>query len=206
MKAIAEEKMPDLNAGSIEAAMQIHGATGGAGIGGAPSASLSQGSGPGPTMAMKPLPTPGGTTKPTSMPTMRSKGGKLRGRLKTSGYMGYKNASDVQRQKTKGGSKSEMTDQLKGTGYYGYRKASDEQSEKTKGGSKSEMNDPKARARSYSSDPDVGTLKGGDAKVARIVTKRKKRKMAADVVITHKNVDIGERPPKRRNIADEAGL
>ena len=94
-------------------------------------------------------------------------------KLKSSGYVGYKDATNTQRQKTKGGSKSEMTSQLKGTGYYGYRNASDEQSEKTKGGSKSEMNDPRARGRSYSSDPDVGELKGAAAKVARIVTKYK---------------------------------
>src|ERR1035437_6214827 len=154
---------------SIESAMQIFAANG-AGMGGAPSSSLGQGSGPGPSMVMKPTPTPGGGVKKTSMPTLRSNGGKKH-KLKSTGYVGYKDATDTQRQKTKGGSKSEMTSQLKGTGYDGYRDASDEQSEKTKGGSKSEMNDPKNRHRSDASDadvgPGVGELKGGVAKFPR---------------------------------------
>jgi len=163
---------------SIEAAMQVF-AAGAGGMGG-PGSSL--GSGSGPSMAMKPAPTPGGGMKmPLGKPAMGSpvkmraaRRKKMRERkLKSSGYMGYKDASNEQRQKTKGGSKSEMSKQLKGSGYYGYKDASDEERQRKKAPKGSEMEDSETRNKNYSSIHDVGGLKGAAAKVAKIVTKYK---------------------------------
>jgi hypothetical protein len=154
------QKFKQYQVTSLEATIQIFGA----GMGG-PGASLGQGSGPvmpGPSMVMKPTATPGKVG-------MQSKGMRKR-KLRTSGYMGYKNATDTQRAKTKGGSKSEMADQLKGSGYYGYKDATDTQRQKTKGATESEMADPKLRHANYSSEPDIEELKGSGAKVAKIVT------------------------------------
>lgn len=230
----------------IEKAMQIFGAAGSAGMGGAPSSSLSQGSGPGPSLAMKPRPATGGTTV---MPTLKSKGRKkkkLRKLKSEGGYFGYKNSSDTMRQKTKGASGSDMAKQLKGSGYFGYEDASDTERQKMKAPKGSEFNDPKLRNRKYNSLPEVGGLKGA-AHVAKIITRYKKalkagykhsademqavappgmehvvkglkkhfgegssspfriawwmhnkqkKSMAADVVPSHKQVDLHERPPR----------
>jgi hypothetical protein len=143
---------------SLEAAIEIFGA----GTGG-PGASLGQGSGPGPSMVMKPTATPGKIG-------MQSKGVR-KGKMRTSGYMGYKDATDTQRAKTKGGSKSEMAEQLKGSGYYGYNDATDTEHQRMKAPKGSEFEDPKLRHKgNYSSNPDLDELKGSSTKVAKIVT------------------------------------
>jgi len=151
------ERIARLQSSTIERAMRLYAARSSGGMGGAPSASLSQGSGPGPSIAMKPRPTPGGATV---TPMLKSRGGKRRkkvGRLKSdSGYFGYKDATDTQRQKTKGATGSDMTRKLKGSGYFGYSQdATATQSQKTKGGTKSEM---------------TSKLKGAAEKVNKIVT------------------------------------
>ena len=242
--AAAEEKIvrdfTQAQVSSIEAAMQIFGTGGGMG---GPGSSLGNGSGP--SLAMKPRPTPGNIT-------MRSKAMKKK-KLKSTGYFGYKKASDTQSQKTKGASNSDMAKQLKGSGYYGYNDVTSEEQQKMKSPKGSEFNNPKVRqSHVYDSHEQVQSLKGA-AKVRKIITDYKnalhagyrhakeemqavappgmehivkglkkhfgegssspfkiawwmhkggKKKMSADVDINHKNVDLHERMPRRRNPAE----
>jgi hypothetical protein len=185
---------------SMEAAMQIFGAGGGAAGGmGGPGSSLGQGSGPGPTMAMKPMPRPGGTT---TMPALKSRGKRMRAdvdirhknvdlhekmpvkenpadKLKSSGYLGYEKATSTQRAKTKGASHSEMRSKLKGSGYYGYPDATDTQRQRMKAPKGSEFEDPKTRHKAnYSSNPDLAELKGEAAHVKKIITDYKAARAA----------------------------
>lgn len=161
LKAAADkiqQRFVRIQANAIEKAMQIFGAAGGAGMGGPSGVSTSLSQGSGPSLAMKPRPTTGGGT---AMPSMKSKGmKKKKARLRTSGYLGYRDASRTQSQKTRGGSKSEMSPQLKGSGYFGYQDASDVERQRMKAPKGSNFNDPKTRNRKYNSLDDVEGLKG----------------------------------------------
>jgi hypothetical protein len=120
----------------MERAMQIHGASGGAGMGGAPSSSLGNGSGA-PTADTTTVPPAKKVTMTPTMPAMKGKGKKKK--LKGSGYFGYNKATKKQSQRMKAPADSEMGDELKGSGYYGYKASTKTQSDKTKGGSQSEV-------------------------------------------------------------------